>query len=106
MHTPHWPHAHYILFNIYTKANFIYTNSDKQGEFYNCREVLEELCLGLISDQDCQDIRYVCEVVSKRAAQLAAVGVACLLNKVFLCANFYTSIHEHQPGYAVCNVYL
>ncbi|ODM96715.1 Hexokinase type 2 [Orchesella cincta] len=72
---------------LYKKGSF-YTKyiseieSDKLGEYYNCREVLEELCLGLISDQDCQDIRYICEVVSTRAAQLAAAGVACLLNKM------------------------
>jgi len=38
--------------------------------------------LSEVSDQDCQNIRYVCEVVSKRAAQLAGAGVACLLKKV------------------------
>jgi len=56
--------------------------SDKTGEFNNCRQVLEELCLINISDQDCRDVRYICEVISKRAAQLAAAGVACLLNKM------------------------
>ena len=59
-----------------------FVSSDKPGEFQNCRQVLEELCLNYIRDQDCKDVRYICEVVSKRAAQLAAAGVACLLNKV------------------------
>ncbi|CAG7819509.1 unnamed protein product [Allacma fusca] len=73
--------------NLYKRGNFFTKyiseiESDKPGEYQNCRQVLEELCLNYITDQDCKDVRYVCEVVSKRAAQMAAAGVACLLNKM------------------------
>jgi len=73
--------------NLFKPGNFFTKyiseiESDKPGEFNNCRQVLEELCLIDMTDQDCRDVRYVCEVISKRAAQLAAAGVACLLNKM------------------------
>jgi hexokinase len=73
--------------NLYKRGNFFTKyiseiESDKPGEYQNCRQVLEELSLNYITDQDCKDVRYVCEVVSKRAAQMAAAGVACLLNKM------------------------
>jgi hexokinase len=56
---------------------------DKVGELTNCRSILSEL--GVFSDptdQDCLIVRYVCEVVSRRAAQLVSAGVACLLNRI------------------------
>jgi hexokinase len=55
--------------------------SDKNGEFRNCRQVLAELDLSG-DDQTCADVRHICKMVSTRAAQLAAAGVACLLNKM------------------------
>lgn len=57
---------------------------DKVGDFTSCRQILIEE-LGVpepVSDQDCQIVRHVCEVVSRRAAQLVSAGVACLLNRI------------------------
>lgn len=44
--------------------------------------MLEELGLEDASDEDCANVRYICEAVSRRAAHIAAAGVACLLNKM------------------------
>jgi len=44
--------------------------------------VLEDLGLEEASDEDCANVRYVCEAVSRRAAHIAAAGVACLINKM------------------------
>lgn len=35
-----------------------------------------------MTDQDCENVRYVCSVVSRRAAHLASAGIATLLNKM------------------------
>ena len=35
-----------------------------------------------VSDQDCENVRYVCSVVSRRAAHLVSAGIAALLNKI------------------------
>ena len=56
--------------------------SDAKGKYTNCREVLAELGLRNVSDQDCENVRYVCSVVSRRAAHLASAGIATLLNKM------------------------
>ncbi|XP_076053337.1 hexokinase A isoform X2 [Oratosquilla oratoria] len=56
--------------------------SDKIGDFSNCRMILEELGLGHATDADCANVRYICESVSRRAAHLAASGVAVLLNRI------------------------
>jgi hexokinase len=56
---------------------------DKVGSYENCREILmEQLGAQDPTEQDCQIVRYVCEIVSRRAAQLVSAGVACLLNKI------------------------
>jgi len=57
---------------------------DKAGDWTNCRQILLEE-LGVpepVSEQDCLIVRHVCEVVSRRAAQLVSAGIACLLNRI------------------------
>lgn len=56
--------------------------SDPKGRYTNCREVLAELGIQNVSDQDCENVRYVCSVVSRRAAHLSSAGIATLLNKI------------------------
>lgn len=56
--------------------------SDPKGRYTNCREILAELGLRNVSDQDCENVRYVCSVVSRRAAHLVSAGIATLLNKM------------------------
>ncbi|XP_045623070.1 hexokinase type 2 isoform X2 [Procambarus clarkii] len=56
--------------------------SDKVGDFNNCRAILEELGFNDATDADCANVRYVCKCVSKRAAFLTAAGVSVLLNRI------------------------
>ena len=70
-----------MLNEIYELTNEVYF-SDKRGEYSCCRQVLEELGYEDASDEDCANVRYVCEAVSSRAAHIAAAGVATLINKM------------------------
>ncbi|XP_011170061.1 hexokinase type 2 isoform X2 [Solenopsis invicta] len=59
--------------------------NDPKGRYTNCREVLAELGIQNVrdvSDQDCENVRYVCSVISRRAAHLSSAGIATLLNKM------------------------
>ena len=56
--------------------------NDPKGKYTNCREVLAEVGMRNVTDQDCENVRYVCSVVSRRAAHLASAGIATLLNKM------------------------
>ncbi|XP_043476581.1 hexokinase type 2 isoform X3 [Leptopilina heterotoma] len=56
--------------------------NDPKGKYTNCREVLAEIGVRNASDQDCENVRYVCSVVSRRAAHLASSGTAAVLNKI------------------------
>lgn len=56
--------------------------SDKPGNFTYCREVLEELGLGHATEQDCANVRYICECVSSRAAHLVSAGISALINRM------------------------
>ncbi|XP_008207047.1 hexokinase type 2 isoform X3 [Nasonia vitripennis] len=56
--------------------------SDPKGKYANCREILAELGIRNATDQDCENVRYVCSVVSRRAAHLASAGIATLLVKM------------------------
>lgn len=44
--------------------------------------MLEDLGLEDASDEDCANVRFVCEAVSRRAAHIAAAAVATLINKM------------------------
>ncbi|XP_028895053.1 hexokinase type 2 [Zeugodacus cucurbitae] len=56
--------------------------ADEPNNFTNCRMVLDELGLNDATDEDCANVRYVCECVSKRAAHLVSCGIATLINKM------------------------
>ncbi|XP_037938345.1 hexokinase type 2 isoform X2 [Teleopsis dalmanni] len=56
--------------------------ADEPGTYTNCRLVLEELGLNNATDDDCANVRYICECVSKRAAHLVSCGLATLINKM------------------------
>lgn len=56
--------------------------ADEPGTYTNCRLVLEELGLNNATDDDCANVRYICECVSKRAAHLVSCGIATLINKM------------------------
>ncbi|KAL8615422.1 hypothetical protein ACOMHN_036242 [Nucella lapillus] len=56
--------------------------SDDPETFQTTKQIFEELEVDTVTEQDCKLVRHVCTLVSKRAAFLAAAGVACLLNKM------------------------
>lgn len=56
--------------------------SDKPGTYNYCRDVLDELGLEHATDEDCANVRYICECVSSRAAHLVSAGIAALINKM------------------------
>lgn len=56
--------------------------SDKPGTYSYCRDVLDELGLEHATDEDCANVRYICECVSSRAAHLVSAGIAALINKM------------------------
>lgn len=56
--------------------------SDKPGTFMNCYDVLEEIGIGHATDEDCANVRFICECVSSRAAYLSSAGIAGLINKM------------------------
>lgn len=71
------------MFSVYVCCiNWPYFYSDKRGSYVNCRQVLDELGLSHATDQDCSNVRYICECVSIRAAHLVSAGVATLINKM------------------------
>lgn len=44
--------------------------------------MLGELGLSHATEQDCANVRYICECVSRRAAHLVSAGIAVLINKM------------------------
>lgn len=56
--------------------------TDKPGQFTYCHDILAELGVPNVSDQDCANVRYICERVSSRAAHLVSAGLAALINKM------------------------
>lgn len=56
--------------------------SDEPGYYTNCMEVMRKLDLHNVTEQDCVNVRYICECVSSRAANLVSAGIAALINKI------------------------
>lgn len=62
-----------IFFNSY---------SEKKGVFDKCQLVLKSVGIASATDEDCANVRYVCQCVSRRAAHLVSAGIAGLIDKM------------------------
>lgn len=56
--------------------------SDPPGQYNYCMDVMEEIGIYHATEQDCANVRYICERVSSRAAHLTSAGIAALINKM------------------------
>ncbi len=72
---------------LYTKGSF-YTKyvseieTDSGITFSRTTSVLEQMGIDKPTYDDCALVKYVCKLVSRRAAQLAACGLSVLLNRM------------------------
>ncbi|XP_070493694.1 hexokinase type 2-like isoform X2 [Chironomus tepperi] len=55
---------------------------DRPGSYFNCYDVLEEIGIFHATDEDCANVRFICECISSRAAHLSSAGIATLINKM------------------------
>jgi len=69
---------------FYTKYISEIEEDSGVGSMRNTRQVIEEIGYhgDDISEEDCRNVHYICHVVGKRAAYLAATGIATLLNRI------------------------
>ncbi|CAH2011501.1 unnamed protein product [Acanthoscelides obtectus] len=56
--------------------------SDLPGVYTNAKRICDELGLSHAIEQDYQNLKYICECVSKRAADLCSAMLAVLMNKM------------------------
>jgi len=56
--------------------------SDTDEFFRNTKQVLDELQVENYTSEDCKIVKYVCTLISARAAFLAAAGLATLINRL------------------------
>ena len=58
--------------------------SDPVGDYPRAKEVLQQLDIDpeTVTDEDFSSLRYVCEVVSRRASFMASAGITALLKKM------------------------
>lgn len=72
---------------LYTKGSF-YTKyvseieTDSGVTFRRTTSVLEQMGIDKPTYDDCAVVKYICKLVSRRAAQLAACGLGVLLNHI------------------------
>ncbi|CAF1317080.1 unnamed protein product [Rotaria sp. Silwood1] len=64
-------------------TKFVSTVETDEGiQFSNTRRVLENIGIENPTYDDCAIVQYICRQVSKRAARLAAAGLALLINRI------------------------
>lgn len=64
------------------KCDFLFHVYSDQINCEKIVEVLKKLGITNPSAEDCANVRYICECVSKRSAHLVSAGLAVLLNKM------------------------
>lgn len=56
--------------------------SDPVGQYNNCKQIMMELGLGHATEQDCINIRFICECISRRAAHLVSAALCTLIRRI------------------------
>ena len=72
---------------------FILFSSDHDEFFRNTKQVLDELGLEGYSSEDCKIVKYVCTLISARAAFLSAAGETFLIQLQNNIYNLYPCFH-------------
>ena len=64
--------------------NFLVIESDPVGDYTRARMALQELDIDPddVTTEDFSSLRYICEVVSRRASFMASAGITALLKKM------------------------
>ncbi|TMW53073.1 hypothetical protein DOY81_001801 [Sarcophaga bullata] len=55
-----------------------------------------------VSDADCENVRYICECVSRRSAHLVATNLACLIDRIgdpYVVVGIDGSVYRLHPHY-------
>ena len=60
---------------------FLIFYSDHDEFFRNTKQVLDEMGVQNYTSEDCKIVKYICTLVSARAAFLASAGLATLINR-------------------------
>ncbi|CAF4532917.1 unnamed protein product, partial [Rotaria sp. Silwood2] len=86
---------------FYTK--FVSTVETDEGiQFSNTRRVLEDIGIRNPTYDDCAIVRHICRQVSKRAAKLAAAGLAVLINRIgrsYITIGVDGSLYRYHPRF-------
>ncbi|KAK6621518.1 hypothetical protein RUM44_001325 [Polyplax serrata] len=56
--------------------------SEKKGVYDKCQQVLKTVGITSVTDEDCANVRFVCQCVSRRAAHMVSAGIAALIEKM------------------------
>ncbi|KAK9881965.1 hypothetical protein WA026_018157 [Henosepilachna vigintioctopunctata] len=74
--------------------------AQKPGNHDRCKAILENLGMQNLSDQDLQNVRFICECVSRRAAHMCAAGLSTLIKKTEekrITIGIDGSVYRHHP---------
>lgn len=77
---------------------------EEPGIFDKLREILEfKYGIKYVCDHDCNNVKYICEIISFRSAHLLAAGIAAVLNKIYDGSRIIISIdgdiYKYHPHY-------
>ncbi|KAM7361430.1 hexokinase type 2-like [Cochliomyia hominivorax] len=90
------------------KENFFKTKfisqieEENHGSYVIARAVLEIMGYKNPSDGDCENVRYICECISRRSAFLVAANLACLIDRIgdpYVVVGIDGSVYRYHPHY-------
>ncbi|XP_045467436.1 hexokinase type 2-like [Harmonia axyridis] len=74
--------------------------AQRTGSHGKCMQIFGELGLPHITDEDCLNVRYICECVSSRAAYMVSAGICGLIKKMGeknVAVGIDGSVYLHHP---------
>ncbi|XP_065371721.1 hexokinase type 2-like [Calliphora vicina] len=85
------------------KTKFIsQIEEEKRGTYVITKAILEMMGYKNPTDSDCENVRYICECVSRRSAHMVATNLACLIDRIgdpYVVVGIDGSVYRYHPHY-------
>uniref|UniRef100_A0A1A9V367 Phosphotransferase n=1 Tax=Glossina austeni TaxID=7395 RepID=A0A1A9V367_GLOAU len=78
---------------------------EKGASYQSTRQVLETMGYKEATNEDCENLRYICNKVSTRSAELIAICLACLVDRIgdpYIVIGIDGDMYSSYPNYREC----
>uniref|UniRef100_A0A240SXF9 Phosphotransferase n=1 Tax=Glossina palpalis gambiensis TaxID=67801 RepID=A0A240SXF9_9MUSC len=87
---------------VFNTKHMSQIENEKEGAYQSTRQILETMGYKEATNEDCDNLRYICNTVSTRSAELIAICLACLVDRIgdpYIVIGIDGEVYNSYPNY-------